>query len=342
MTWGGIGAAGVGAAASIFGSKKAKPKTVTAREYTQNTPFGNFSLGAGNKGLAGPTGFDTGLADLFQSYGKDSLTAAGNLPIATTPGEAPFDLMQMLGIGGPNAPGSTAESRQFSGAGQDALSQLGNFNPDDFAAMATGKLNNLALPKEQQAAQSLATRLFSRGRLGGEDSASGRAFGDLALSQSQAQDSRSLAGYTLADQISKRLSGQAGALSNTGANLAGANYDQLTGAFGTARDDQFNTANFANSLRSALGNQGTAANQNVGATMSQFLDLLDSARSGQNSDTNARIGATNTMNSYRTGQGNMIGQIGAGVANQIKNVDFTKLFQSKPATGGAGDIGWGF
>lgn len=286
-----------------------------------NSPYGNIQTNAGGTSV---TGFDTSLGDAFSKFGKQGLEQAGGIN-PTMPGAAPFDVLQALGLGGPGALGGTEQSRGFDAAGQNALDALGNFDPNAFAQQQYDRLTNLTRPQEQRTAADLADRLFSRGRLGRNDTTAGRAFGDLSLAESQAADSRGIQALGLANTEQTRLGQQAQQFGQLGGNLAHLNAGNINTAFGTARDDQFNLLKNQLDARTSLAAGATAGSNAVASDQKRFADLATLGQNQQSNYASALVGATNANSGIVQNEANTSGQFYAGVTDAL-----TKFGQPKP------------
>lgn len=231
--------------------------TAIAGPNTQNlTTMGRIADLGVLKNFGATTGSGTG------TYTPSGATASGAFdPIAAMFGGAaqgalnqglPAGLQDFLASGG-----TTDQSNQANSLASMFGGQLQNYNIDDAAAGFTQKLNAIALPGEQQAANSLADRLFSRGRLGGGDTGAGAAFGELSKAQSAAQDARSLQAYGLAGQEADRLASFTSTFGNLGSTLNAANIQKYGNLF--SLPGQFQAQNINNAAGAIAG--GNAALQ---------------------------------------------------------------------------------
>jgi hypothetical protein len=205
---------------SLSGSKAIKKGTKKALAHTEFTPF-SVDSGFGQAGIT-KEGITSGgapggaLVPGFENLAQFFQQQAGGAPTgqfgAIDPNQA---FLQALGIsqGGPGA--------DFLAGGQKLLQGFGDFDQDAFARTQLDRLNALARPGEESAASGLANRLFSQGRLGGDDTRSGTAFGLLNQSQERAQTERALASLGLAREEAGSRAGLATQLAGAGVNLQG-------------------------------------------------------------------------------------------------------------------------
>ncbi len=161
--------------------------------------FGATTIGSNNQILQEQNQF-TDLSRTFAGAAQQSLGQAGQ------------PLVDLAGAG--ITPGGIA------GQGQAVQQQFGNlqqaiggaaqqqFDPTAFANTQFDRLQSLAGRGEEIAANRVAGNLFSRGRLGAEDTATGAAFEGLARGQGQARTGRALQATQLANQEAQRLFAQ--------------------------------------------------------------------------------------------------------------------------------------
>lgn len=90
---------------------------------------------------------------------------------------------------------------------QSSVQGLQSFNQDEFAAKQFDRLQALASRGDEIAANRVGNSLFARGRLGGDDTASGAAFEGLARAQEDARTQRALQSFGLADQAFQQQQG---------------------------------------------------------------------------------------------------------------------------------------
>jgi hypothetical protein len=169
--------------------------------------------------------------------GTDVLGQAGQrIAQGAQPQDANFDATQLF-TGGLT---QTQTGNKFAGIGSGIADAFSGFDQTAFAKDAFDKLENIAGPGESNAANTLANRLFSSGRLGGDDTKSGRAFGELATAQSGARDERALRSLEFAGTEADRLAGLAQSFGESGASITGQGTQNVANIFGTLRgEDQF-------------------------------------------------------------------------------------------------------
>ena len=267
-------AAVLGAGATAYGANQSASAQRDAarnsrpRPFNVETPFGNANYTP--SGLTATGGVGSEYAQPFAGLVGSALGDFRNTNVGRI-GNAPFDLRQVLGQFG-NL-GATAGSGQADALGgmfmsnaQQALGAAGQFNIDQFAGTQFDRLNRLAAPGEQTQANQLATRLFSQGRLGANDSRSGALFRELDLSQGMQRDARLGQALGLATSESQRLNAlandyttQFGALQGLSQQLRAGNQSQTQSLFGAVRGDELTMAQFQNQLRDSLLSQATGA-----------------------------------------------------------------------------------
>ena len=258
----------------ISGNKDARKNTAAASGQAQFDPFsfqsafGNASISkeglsvGDSPGASLAPGFE-GLASLLQG------SASGNVPTGLgISGADAFSQAQQAGQGGIGG--------DFLSAARQSLGGISSFNPDEFAANRFQQLQGLARPGEERAASSLANRLFSRGRLGGEDTQSGRAFGELDQAQSQAETMRFLQAEDSANnQLQSRI-GAASGLANTGTGLQGQGIQQFLASLGGgAMASQNQNQTFNTQLQGSL-----AATQGINSAFAPQMNAIQALLGG--------------------------------------------------------------
>ncbi|MAG24820.1 hypothetical protein CMI47_04500 [Candidatus Pacearchaeota archaeon] len=322
-------AAVVGAAGAASASKKSADAAKDARRAAQlqpfavNTPFGNASIERGNLTVQDAAG--TSLAPGFAGFAGTALDRSQQAIGDLAPG-LNLDPSQVLqaaaGIGAPTAAAFQGAGANFIGAGQGALSALGTFDPQQFAQQRFDALSELARPGEEQAASSLANRLFAQGRVGGEDTAGGRAFGELAQAQSRAQTVRGILSQQAAMQEMQQRIGMAGQLQGFGgqAFLQGqqaANLEQarfLAALQGGGMTQGFNLQNIQGLL--GLGLSGTQGIQEAFAPSRSAIQAL---LGGAELQMGGNATAAQAIMQGGNAQANLIGNATAGLAGGLMN-----------------------
>lgn len=350
MPWG-VAAAAIGAAGTAYGASQSASAQRDAarasrpRPFNVETPFGSAFYSPSGLTATGGVGsqYATNFADLIGStLGDLRNTNVGRL------GNAPFDLRAVLGDMG-NLGATTGSNqadalgRQFMTNAQGALGAAGRFNIDEFAGEQFARLNRLAAPGEQTQANQLATRLFSQGRLGANDSRSGALFRELDLSQGMQRDARLGQALGLATSESQRLTGlandyttQFGALQGLSQQLRAGNQSQLQSLFGAVRGDELTMAQFQNQLRDSLLAQATGAQGGIQNSFAGLQNSMNMALQGAGFTTNANAQAAQ----YQAQAGQQIGGLYAGLGAQLMNAGGTYFMNNRnpaPGTTAAGN-----
>ncbi len=232
--------------------KKANKKARAAAEFTPfnvSGPFGSGTISkegitsSGGPGAEQVGGFQN-LAQLFQGIASGAPTGQFD---ALDPNSA-FAQAQAAGGGG----------AAFSQAGEGFLQSLQGFDADAFTNQQLERLRGLARPGEERAVNSMANRLFSSGRLGGDDTKSGQVFGDLAQAQEMSDLQRQLAAIGLSRDEMTNRAGMATQFANTGAGLDQAGIQNFLAQLsaGTSvggAQQQFQTGSLQNALGATAG-----------------------------------------------------------------------------------------
>lgn len=342
-------AAVLGAGATAYGASQTADAQRDAarrsqpRPFNVETPFGNAFYSPSGLTASGGVGSQYALnfSDLIGStLGDLRNTNVGRL------GNAPFDLRAALGDMG-NLGATTgsnqadALSRQFMGQAQNALGAAGRFNIDQFAGEQFARLNRLAAPGEQTQANQLATRLFSQGRLGANDSRTGALFRELDLAQGMQRDARLGQALGLATSESQRLTGlandyttQFGALQGLGQQLRVGNQNQLQSLFGAVRGDELTMAQFQNQLRDSLLSQATGAQTGILNAYAPLQNAINSSLTGALGTATGNVNAAQ----FQAQAGQQIGGLYAGLGAQLMNAGgqyFMNQRGGQPNYGGA-------
>ena len=249
-------------------------------------------------------------------------------------------LNSTLASGGPNGgPGVGAlnsAGESYIGAGNSALSALGNFDPNAFASNTLSQLNALAAPGDVTETQKLMNHLQATGRIGLNQNGELGDIGQLDLSQRTAGNQRALQASQLATQQQDSLAQRANAFGSTGGNMyqgAGALATNASNAFSglTGAFNQGNS-NLLQQLQTSI--MGSNAQSNAGFNYGGLMNLAAGTRAQGNANT----------------FGNIMGQIAGpsgtgGVGNAVNNVwgALKNIFGgSTPSTGGASTGGFNF
>lgn len=346
MPWGAVAGAVIGGGLSYAGARESSDAARDAARagrptpFNVETPFGNANYTPSGLTASGGVGsqYATNFADLIGSTLADfRSTPTGRL------GSAPFDLRAVLGdfgnLGATTGSGQAdALGGQFLSNAQQALGAAGNFNIDQFASTQFDRLNRLAAPGEQTAANSLASRLFSQGRLGANDSRSGALFRELDLSQGMQRDARLGQALGLATSESQRLTGlandyttQFGALSGLSQQLRAGNQNQTQSLFGALAGDELTRAQFQNQLRDSLLSQSTGAQTGILNAYAPLQNAINSALTGALGTATGNVNASQ----FQARAGEQLGGLYAGLGAQIMNAGGQYFLNNRPNYAGA-------
>lgn len=348
MPWGAVAGAVIGAGATVYGANKssdaakAAGKASRPQPFNVETPFGNAYYTPQGLRAVGGVGseYATNFADLIGSaLGDFRNTGVGRL------GNAPFDLRAALGDFG-NLGATMGSNRadalggQFLSNAQQALGAAGRFNIDDFAATQFARLNRLAAPGEQTQANQLATRLFSQGRLGSNDSRAGALFRELDLSQGMQRDARLGQALGLATSESQRLTGlandyttQFGALQGLSQQLRTGNQNQLQSLFGAVRGDELTMAQFQNQLRDSLLAQATGGQTGVLNAYAPLQNAINASLTGAGFTTGANANAAQFAAQGQSQLGGLYAGLGASLINASGQYFLNNRNPSQPSGG---------
>jgi hypothetical protein len=327
VPWG-VAAAVVGAAGSVYASGKAGDAAEDAGRIAELQPFGvQTPFGAANidKGtLNVDAGAGAALAGGFEQTAQNALNVAQDTPIQQGLNVNSQDVLQQaLGTGQGAVGAFNNTGAQFLQGSQNLLQQLQGFDQQGFASNRLNQLNELAAPGEQNAANSLANRLFSQGRVGGEDTRAGRAFGELSQAQGRAQTERGILSQQAASsefqqmiQNSGALAGFAGQAGQAGLDIQGQGIQNLGGALNTGFGAQQGNLGFLQQLLQT-GDQGATGIQNAFApTRSAIQTLLAGSELQQG-------GAATASQAIQQGgqtQANLIGNVTGGIVQGLGSI----------------------
>lgn len=317
--------------ASVFSGAPAlgSPSGKGTDTYRTDTPLGGATLG--KFGLtATPTDQQNMFNQLFAGLGTNILQQGQGAQIAGT-GASPFDLSQLFSSFGQNGQTQAlgAAGNQYLGMGQNIAQAFNNFDPNAFAQQQYNLLNQVAGGTDKTAANSLANRLFSSGRLGANDTTAGGAFGQLAQSQAAAQGQRALDAFNMANTQQNQLGGLSQLFSNlgisslgAGANLAGANIGNINAAAGGLRADQTAQNNNIAALF-GLGTQAQTGAQQAYAPLQQAIqNLFNTQTSTINAYQARKAGEASNTNPAMSALSGLFGGVGQGAGAAAG----TKLF----------------
>lgn len=201
-----------------------------------------------------------------------------------------------------------------------AINTQPQFDPNAFAALQFDRLNSLASRGEEIAANRVANNLFSRGRLGSQDTATGAAFESLARAQEDARTSRALTATQLANQEAQRLFNQnQTGIQNQFGLLGQLAQQQQAGVGNFLQLEGFNQAAQQQALQNSLG-----FGQGAGSVLNPNFQALTAVLNRQSTDQAARAGVSSTNAQIAAGQnqalantvGNVFGGIGQAIASR--------------------------
>ena len=282
-----------------------------------DSPFGTVAAGKYGSVLQATPGQER-YASIFDALGPQFLQQAQGQS-ARGLDALPFDLSSVIaGLGqDANTAALSKSGTDFLGLSDSLASAFQNFDRDAFATEQKARLDRIAGPAEANAANSLANKLFARGRLGGSDTFSGRAFGELSTALAGANDQRAMTALGLADQernslgnLSSLFANLGSGLSLGGANLAGLNLGNVASAASAYRGDQ----GFQNDVLSTILGLGTGSltgGQQAYAPLQQALQNLYTQRDQAQNSYQLRQGAKAARGSDNT-LGTALGGIAGG------------------------------
>ena len=266
----------------ISGNKAAKKNTGKAVNQAAFDPFTFSGFGANGRidsgGLTVDGGVGSRLAGGFEGLAAQLLGGAGGaIPqgMGISAGQA---------LAGAFGAGEGGIGGDFLSAARQALGGVNSFNADQFAADRFQQLQGLARPGEERAANSLATRLFSRGRVGAEDTTAGRAFGELDQAQSQAETMRFLQSQDAANQQLQSRIGAAGGLAGTGSGLQTDNLQRFLASLQGGQSQQGSNLSLFQGLLGGAQGATQGISQAFAPTRDAIQSLLGGAQLTQTSD----------------------------------------------------------
>jgi hypothetical protein len=261
------------------------------------------------------------------AFGSTSITPGsrgqpGSVSIGTNPQIEMFQqLAQQLGGQFQGAPGLAfgpgqqpdVDLQGLFGQVQDAAGPIEGFDAGQFTQTQFDRLQGLAERGEETAAARTANQLFSRGRLGAQDTAAGGVFGRLAEAQENARTQRGLQAIGLAGQEQQRL--QQARQSDVQTALQG--FGAGGQLFGLLRGDQFQRAGFQNQAVQQLFSQLQGATQGINTASQPLFQQLNAALAAGGAATQAggTAGALQMQGANRAGdiRGEFFGSLlGAG------------------------------
>ena len=255
---------------TISGNKDRKKYVKRAKKqagfdpFSINTPFGNASITGEGINISGGPG--SSLAPGFESLAQSLIGAAGS----NVPGGLGFNAQDVIS----GALGAGQGGTSFLDAASGVLGGISSFNPDQFAADRFARLNELARPAEERAAGSLANRLFARGRVGGEDTTAGRAFGELDKAQAQAETMRFLSSQDAATRELQGRIGAAGGLAQTGLGINQSGIQNFLAAIQGGLGTSAQETNIFNTLLGGAGGATSGIRQAFAPSRDAIQTLL--------------------------------------------------------------------
>lgn len=315
----------IGAGASIYSANKNSDAAQSAAQAGQFTPYNIF----GPSGSAGFMGNNAFLENNPQSqYLNDMYSGgAGGLFGNYLNGQngGPGNINELAGEYDQSNAGSGGQGMMD--LGNQFLGQLGSTDPNQLASSYASNIRSLEAPAESRAANGLATRLFSQGRLGATGGQS--MFGELMNQQNQAEIQRQIAGQQYAGNEQSRL-GQLGSnLQTMGYGRVQDRFNRAQSLFGAGQQNQnqllqgFQAGNNAN-----LNNQGM---------------LLNMANLGAQTGTGASMQNFAAQQPVLAAQQSQNAALYGGLGSALGNIDWGGLLSRSPPVstgyGGAGSTG---
>jgi hypothetical protein len=310
-------AAGGALLGGLFGQSSARKQQRRAERFALQQsqarggeitgPFGSVSVSPENQINFG----DSPFSNLSQAFAQQ---AQGFLQP-----QAPAINLAQAGIGAQQVGAFQPQIQQAFGGLQNLIGQQSQFDPNAFAATQFERLQSLARPGEERTANTLANQLFAGGRLGRDDTATGRAFEGLAQGQEQARTQRALQAIGLAgterDRIfqeqQQRIGNQFGLLGQLG-GFQQQGFQQLLGGEG------FNQATQQQQLQNALG-FGGAAGSVLAPQFQALTAILNRTAQDQAARAGVSTGVANVIGQTAPNTGELIGNVFGGLATGILN-----------------------
>lgn len=302
-----------GTSKAMEGAKKAA-QMAQFQDFGANTIFGGGTIsrksgleyagGPGSSLVPGFTGAATDLLAQLRNFGpvqQMNLDANQTRADATQAGNS--YLPQFAGLG----------NEFLSGANKWAQSIAG-FNPDEFASQQYERLNNLARSGEETQTQQALNTLFSRGRLGANDTAGSKLLGQLNQSQLMAQDSRALQALGLARDEASSRTGIAGQLQQSGIGAFGAGESLGSSAiqrFLQSLQGGIGVSSFQNQLQESLLQRAIGGAGGISAALQPSNQGIQNLLAASGLVNGQNAAAANTLqsgyNASAQAQGNLIG-----------------------------------
>jgi hypothetical protein len=307
---------------SITGANKAEKGAKRAAQMAQfsdffsATPFGQGGISK-TGGLNYGGGPGAGLASGFEGFTGNILQQMMGMGPQNTFNLDPNQVFGAgLGAGQAYLDTAAGQATPYLQGGQNFLSALTQFNPDQFAQAQFDRLENLARPGEQTQTQSALQNLFSRGRLGAGDTAGSQLLGQLNQSQLMARDNRALQALGLAQSEQQNLAGLATGLTGQGFGALGFG-EQLAsselGRFlsslqGGQSQGGFQQQLMQSLLQQALGGAG-GIQQSLMPTQMGIQNMLAAGGLVNNADATAASYLSGGANAAASAHGNLMGSL---------------------------------
>lgn len=310
-------------ATQIQEGTQAAAEAARFQDFQSLTPFGEVNINRGGINAAGGPG--SALTGGFEGLAGQFTGEAGGLPGGAfnilDPNQA---FRQAQGTGGGTAQQFLGATSPFLQGAQGFARSLSDFSPDQFAAQQFERLQNIARPGEETATQGALNRLFSSGRLGGGDTASGTLLGGLEQAQAGARDQRALAAIGLAQSeqqnragIAGQLAGTAGQLGMAGEQIGGGQLQRFLASLGGAQQ----LGGFQNQLRGSTLQQALGATGGISTALQPTNQGIQNtlAASGLVNQSNIAAAQIEAQGAQAAGQatGAFTGAVIGGAANAL-------------------------
>lgn len=311
IDWGGLLGDALGAGAAVYGANQNTNAAQSAQQAGQFKPYniygpqGTAQFNGTNINL----GMDPGTQQLMQQLQQGGQGLFGQyLNSQSQPGS----LNELAGEH--DYANQYTDPTTFMQLGDSFLNQLGSTDPNQLASQYAGNLRQIDAQGENTAANSLANRLFSQGRLG---STGGQGmFGQLMNQQNLAQVNRQVAGQQYGQQSQNNMAA-------LGSNLLNTGYGRVQDRFARAQTlfnaNQGNQNSLLSGFQAALG-QGNNMNGNLLNMASLGANVGQGAAATNFAAAQPVLNASQSQNAaIYGGLGNILGGIDwGGLMNRAK------------------------